>query len=84
MKTMRVRGIEITEAMQQAAVLEMRRAKFTAPNIYAAMVSAEMLDKAEMLPGDVRRVAVSRLIQRERKAGNIEWNGFIWKWVGPK
>lgn len=68
-----VGGKAVTEEQEQAAMVRMKKAPFT-----CAEISAEVQSHGRTT---AMRVA-DRLIQRERKAGNIKFDGRRWHWQG--
>lgn len=84
---MRVKGIEIPEAVQVAAVdLMKRRHTFT-----AFAIAAEIARRMGCGPADeLAHRGADRIIQRERKARNIGPSDTVrsrshyWRWVGPQ
>lgn len=68
-----VDGKPVTEEQEQAALARMKMASFTCAEIIAEVRSH----------GSSSAVRVAdRLIQRERKAGNIKFDGRRWHWTG--
>ena len=87
---MKVQGLEVDPMIEQEALWRMRQ-----PGAFSATDVANMLYVvvAKYMLGIVppeRQVeftmrCTDRLIQREKKAGNIELHGKRqWKWVGPR
>lgn len=80
---MKVFGIEITEAQQQAAIDRMRliageRGVFESHHVEQGLTESGVPRWAG--PSDpVAMRAADRIIQRERKAGRIKWAGIGWK-----
>jgi hypothetical protein len=78
---MKVHGIEIPETAIDAAVMRMRAGDFTA---YAIECLFEAHGVSRSGYGTAMRTA-DRLIQKMRKAGNIEFydrRRSLWRWVG--
>lgn len=75
---MKIYGIEITEAQIEACLKRMRsHGEFMAGDI-AAHVIDRIADANSKVREDVAYRLADRLIQRERKAGNIKFNGKYW------
>lgn len=68
---MKVYGVEITPAQINTAVSRMKDGPFV-----AAWIEDEL--KLYGVPDHVAYRAADRIIQRERKAGHIMFNGGVW------
>lgn len=74
---MKILGFEVTPEIETACLERMRRGPFTAGAISMAALRAGAPNDAKWTHA---RIA-DRLIQRERKAGNITFDGRAWSWV---
>lgn len=78
-----VYGIEITSEQLQAAAERMQAEPFEAHDIMHALEKAGVVRHAKAGADPVSLRATDRLIQRERLAGNITYEGPLWRWIGP-
>lgn len=77
---MKVNGKEVSQEIIDACVLQMKERKFKAMEIEALCTRMGVDWKS----GDAMRTA-DRIIQRERRAGNIEvYQRPYWLWTGNK
>lgn len=80
--SMKIHGIEITKDQIKACENRMSGGDFTARNITKlAIANGVPAMSGEVLPKDrnyIANVLADRLIQRERKAGNIYFNDKFW------
>jgi hypothetical protein len=74
-----VQGVVVTADHQQLLVERMKVGSFKASNLetYAESLGFDRSDGLAMRVAD-------RLIQRERKAGNVELSNRQWSWKGPR
>lgn len=73
---MKVNGQEVSPAIEASCMERMRQAPFKSASIVAA------IDRAHKDFLESYRTA-DRILQRERRAGNIEFDGKTWRWIGP-
>ena len=69
-----VDGKPVTEAQEQAAIARMRTGM--------PFTCAEITDAVRSHGSSSAMRVADRLIQRERKAGNIKFDGRQWNWTG--
>lgn len=74
---MKVQGHEITQEQIDACLARMKKQPFQLYQLVSAMYVAGVHGNA------VERFA-DRMIQRERKAGNIALRGRDWEWIGKQ
>lgn len=74
-----VQGVVVTAEHQQLLVERMKVGGFKASNLetYAESLGFARSDGLAMRVAD-------RLIQRERKAGHLEFSNRQWSWKGPR
>lgn len=76
---MKINGIEINQVVIEAVIERMKAEAFKASELEAVAVKLGVPTRE----GTAMRVA-DRLIQREKKAGNIALSRPYWAWVGAK
>lgn len=76
-----VYGHTISTEIQAALVAKMKAGPFRASNIEAEAIRLGVPYMAEHREPVAMRAA-DRVIQRERKAGNIELRRPVWVWIG--
>jgi len=81
MAEMYVHGHTVTEEIQSALLLKMKSSPFRAYTLEAEAVRLGLPSLTANKEPVAMRVA-DRIIQRERKAGNLEWRRPNWVWIG--
>lgn len=71
---MKVKGITIEQEVIDAAIARMKTDGFTAKELEA------FIGRRIERTGEVPNRAADRLIQQQRKAGNISFGGGYWVW----
>lgn len=81
MEKLTVLGFEITDEIESAVINRMKASEFTAAELEDVVIETAPKAWVEHTPSFADRVA-DRLIQRERKAGNIDFTGVErrWRW----
>jgi hypothetical protein len=77
---MNVHGFQIASEIIAASILRMKQGPFTAANLTELAKEHGVPQEAGRNQNPADRFA-DRVIQRERKAGNIRFNGRVWSWV---
>lgn len=83
MAEMYVHGLPITEQIQGALIARMQAGPFKAMDLEEEAVRLGLPRCSEERAPVAMRTA-DRMIQRERKAGNIELKRPFWVWCGAK
>jgi hypothetical protein len=78
----RVYGVEIPQSAIDAAVVRMREGRpFTATLIESVLRSNGVPNVGRDYYGCVSYRAADRIIQQQRRMGNIKYDGKVWRWV---
>jgi hypothetical protein len=74
-----VYGVLITQDAINAAIVRMQEKPFTATMITTTLKNNGIEQRKRF--EDVAYRAADRVIQQQRKAGNIAYDGKVWRWI---
>ncbi|MBB4861579.1 putative flavoprotein YhiN [Pseudomonas nitritireducens] len=79
-----IHGITITPEQIAAGLERMKQGEFTTRDIEKTLINLGVPEKVEVegkiLPKECANRVADRLLQRERKAGNLVFKNKVWRW----